>query len=256
MFGLIDFSNPSFKYAYKGYTAIINQVIDIAIDHFNRYNNTHLIISDDQILDYFDPINEIKEYNYNASDVFLDNFFKNKTQHNIYNAHTLANKNDLELRHEVFNKLLLPKSFLNDEINYLLKKFNINDRTLGLQIRGTDKNKEIPRVPDNIIISSIKKVLNENNLSKIFLSTDDNYYLQLIKNNFKENVIYNENNLISYDGNPLHFSNNRKKTNKDVLLDVYLLSNCKYFLYCYSNVSYLALSLGYQKQEYIKNINL
>jgi hypothetical protein len=101
MFGLIDFSNPSFKYAYKGYTAIINQVIDIAIDHFNRYNNTHLIISDDQILDYFDPINEIKEYNYNASDVFLDNFFKNKTQHNIYNAHTLANKNDLELRHEV-----------------------------------------------------------------------------------------------------------------------------------------------------------
>jgi hypothetical protein len=255
MFGLINFSNPAFKYNYKGYTAIINQAIDIAIDHFSRYGNYNLIISDQQILDYFDSINEIEEYDYNASNVFLDNFLKNKTQHNIYNAHTLANKNDLQLRYEVLNKILSPKLFLKDEINYLLKKFNINDKTLGLQIRGTDKNREIPRIPDDFIITSVKKTLNENNLNKIFLSTDDNYYLELIKNNFKEILIHNENNLISYDGNPLHFSNDRKKTNKDVLLDVYLLSNCNYFLYCFSNVSYLALTLGFQNQKYIKNIN-
>jgi hypothetical protein len=124
-----------------------------------------------------------------------------------------------------------------------------------LQIRGTDKTSEIPRISDNVIIESITKMLNDNQLNKVFLSTDDNYYLELIKNNFKEILIYNENNLISHDGNPIHFSNDRKKINKDVLLDVYLLSNCEYFLYCYSNVSYLALTLGSQKQKYIKNIN-
>lgn len=255
MIGLIDFSNPSFKYDYKGYTAIINQVIDISVDHFIRYGNTDLIISDEQVLDYFDPINKIEEYNYNASNVFLDNFCKNKTTHNIYNAHTLANKDDLNLRYEVLNKILLPKPFLNDEVNNLLKKFDINDKTLGVQIRGTDKKQEVPKIPDDLIIKSISQTLNDYNLNKIFLSTDDNYYLQLLKNNLKENVIYNENNLISYDGNPLHFSKNRKKTNKDVLLDIYLLSNCEHFLYCYSNVSYLALTIGSKKQKYIKNIN-
>ncbi len=255
MIGLIDFSNPIFKYDYKGYTAIINQTIDIAIDHFMRYNDTNLIINDEQILDYFDPINKIDKYEYNASNVFLDNFFKGQTNHNTHNAHTLADKNDLVLRHKVLNKILSPKSFLIDEVNELLTSLNIDNKTLGLQIRGTDKSQEIPRIPDDTIITSITKTLNQHQLDKIFLSTDDNYYLELIKNNFKEKIIYNDNNIISYDGNPLHFSNDRKKINKDVLLDVYLLSNCEYFLYCYSNVSYLALTLGSQKQKYIKNIN-
>lgn len=256
MVGLIDFSNPLFKYNYKGYTAIINQTIDIAIDHFSRYENTELIISDEQILEYFDPINIVGEADYNASNVFLENFFKHQTRHNNHNAHTLADKNDLGLRYEILNKILLLKSFLNDEINDLLNTLGIDDKTLGLQIRGTDKNQEIPRIPDDVIIESIRKTLGQFHLNKIFLSTDDNYYLELIRNNFKEiKIIYNDNNLISYDGNPLHFSNDRKKINKDVLLDVYLLSNCQYFLYCYSNVSYLALTLGSQKQKFIKNIN-
>jgi hypothetical protein len=255
MVGLIDFSNPIFNYSYKGYTAIINQIVDIAIDHFGRYGNTDLIISDEQILYYFNPINNIDESDYNASNVFLDNFFKNQTRHNTHNAHTLADKNDLNLRNEILNKILSPKPFLIEEINNLLTTLKIDDKTLGLQIRGTDKTSEIPRIPDNIIIESITKTLNENQLNKIFLSTDDNYYLELIKNSFKEILVYNENNIISHDGNPLHFSNDRKKINKDVLLDVYLLSNCEYFLYCYSNVSYLALTLGSQKQKIIKNIN-
>lgn len=255
MVGLIDFSNPLFKYDYKGYTAIINQVIDIAINHFDRYENTNLIIDDKQILEYFDPLNNLEKYDYNASNIFLDNFFKNQTRHNVYNAHTLADRNDLILRDNIFNKILTPKSFLKYEIENLLKTLGINNETLGLQIRGTDKNQEIPRVSDDTIIQLITQTLNQHNLKKIFLSTDENHYLELVRNHFKEKIIYNDNNIISYDGTPLHFSSDRKKINKDVLLDVYLLSNCEYFLYCYSNVSYLALTLGSQKQKYIKNIN-
>lgn len=255
MVGKVNLKDPRFRYETKGFTAILNQIIDIAIDHFNRYKNTNLIISDEQILRFFNLKNNIEGYDYDASSVFLDNFFKNQTIHNIHNAHTLADKNDLKLRNEILNKLLSPKTFLNEEINNLLTTLKIDNKTLGLQIRGTDKTSEIPKIPDNIIVQSISKTLNENQLNKIFLSTDDNHYLELIKNNFKKIVIYNENNLISYDGKPLHFSNDREKINKDVLLDVYLLSNCEYFLYCYSNVSYLALTLGTQKQIYIKNLN-
>lgn len=255
MVGLIDFSNTVFNYEYKGYTAIINQAIDIAIDHFVRHGNTDLIVSDQQILDLFDTNFNLIDYEYNASNVFLDNFFKNNTRHNKHNAHTLADKDDLSLRYEIFEKLLTPKKELIDEINQLLNQLNIDDKTLGVQIRGTDKNTEIPRVPDAKIIELINNDLSEHELDKIFLSTDDNHYLQLIKTNFKGKVLYNENNLISHDGTPLHFSADRKKTNKDVLLDVYLLSNCKYFLYCYSNVSYLALTLGSKTQKHIKNIN-
>jgi hypothetical protein len=256
MVGLIDFSNPTFNYNYKGYTAIINQMVDISIDHFDRYGNTDLIVSDEQILYYFNPINNITESNYNASNVFLDNFFKNQTKHNIYNAHNIADKNNLKLRNKILNKILSPKPFLNEEINNLLTALKIDDKTLGVQIRGTDKTHEIPKIPDNVIIESITKELNENQLNKIFLSTDDNYYLELIKNNFKEILVYNENNLISHDGNPLHFLNDRKKINKEVLLDVYLLSNCEYFLYCFSNVSFLALTLGVDRIKNFKNLNV
>ncbi len=255
MIGLIEFSNPSFNYRYKGYTAIINQTIDVAIDHFSKYNNTNLIISDQQVLDFFKPVYNSVNFDYNASNIFLENFFKNNTRHNQYNAHTIANREDLILRGEIFNKILTPTKEITHQVNQLLTDFNINNKTLGLHIRGTDKNSEIPRVSDDKIIDVINKMFTENKLDKIFLSTDDNYYLQLIKTNYKERVLYNDNNLISYDGNPLHFSNNRKKTNKDVLLDVYVLSNCNYFLYCYSNVSYLALTLGFEKQKHIKNIN-
>jgi hypothetical protein len=255
MIGLIDFSNPAFNYRYKGYTAIINQAVDVSINHFSEHRNTNLIISDQQILDFFDPVFDGLNYDYNASNIFLENFFKNNTRHNQYNAHTIADMEDLTLRGEIFNKILVPTKEITDEVNQLLTDFNINSKTLGLHIRGTDKDSEIPKVPDDKIVDAINEILTEHKLDKIFLSTDDNYYLQLIKTNFKEKVLYNENNLISYDGNPLHFSNDRKKTNKDVLLDVYVLSNCEYFLYCYSNVSYLALTLGSKKQKHIKNIN-
>ena len=255
MIGLIDFSASEYNYNHKGYTAIINQAIDIAVDHFIRHNNTDLVISDAQILDYFTPVHTFNKYDYSAANVFLDNFRKNQTRHNIHNAHTPADKDDLRLRHKILNRILSPKSFLTNEIADLLTTLSIDDRTLGIQLRGTDKVTEIPKTPDNIIINSITKTINQYQLSKLFLSTDDNYYLELIKNNFKEILVYNKNNVISYDNKPIHFSENRKQINKDVLLDAYILSNCKYFLHCFSNVSYLALTLGSQNQKYIKNIN-
>jgi hypothetical protein len=255
MVGLVDFSNPMFKYNYKGYTAIINQVIDIAINHFDKYNNLNLIISDQQILELFNPTYKDEIYSYNASNVFLENFINNKTRHNKHNAHTIADIEDLKIRNKIFNDLLTPKKEIIEEVELLNKKLTIDDRTLALQIRGTDKQIEIPKVSDDIIIRSIEKFLKENNLNKLFLSTDDIHYLELIKKYFSDNLLYNENNLISTDGQPIHFSKNRSRANKDVLLDVYLLSNCKYFLYCFSNVSYLALTIGSKRLKNIKNIN-
>lgn len=255
MIGLIDFSNPTFNYNYKGYTAIINQTIDIAINHFNKFGNLDLSVSDHQILENFDMLTNFEKQDYNASDDFLIDFFKGNTRHNSFNAHTLADEADLKLRCDIFNKILKPKKELLDEINQLKKDLGISNKTLGLQIRGTDKNTEIPKIPDGIIISSIQHALNKNGLTNIFLSTDDAHYLELIKSNFDGIVHHNKNNLISYDGKPLHFSDNRKKANKDVLLDVYLLSNCEYFLYCFSNVSYLALTLGAETLKEIKHIS-
>lgn len=255
MVGLIDFSNPKFNYGNKGYTAIINQTIDIAINHLNKFGNLDLLVMDQQILENFDVLNLYKTPDYNASDDFLKDFLNGKTRHNIFNAHTIADIDDLNLRHEVFNKLLKPKKELVCEIDELKTTLNITEKTLGVQIRGTDKKTEIPKIPDSVIINSIERTLKDFNLNNIFLSTDDVNYLNLIKTNFKGIVNYNENNIISHDGKPIHFSNNRQKTNKDVLLDVYLLSNCHYFSYCFSNVSYLALTLGIEKLKKIKYID-
>lgn len=255
MIGLIDFSNPLFKYNNKGYTAIVNQSIDVAINHFEKFNNLNLVISDKQILDLFEPLYSSINFSYNASDIFLEDFFDNKTRHNIHNAHTIADAKDLELRNNIFNQLLSPKMEISDEINCLKKMYNIDKKVLALQLRGTDKQTEIPRVEDDKVLISVENFLNKNKLDRIFLSTDDIHYLDLIKGNFGDSVIYNENNMISIDSKPLHFNQDRTKANREVLIDVYLLASCEYFLYCFSNVSYLALTIGSKNFKNIKNIN-
>jgi hypothetical protein len=255
MIGLINFSNPTFNYRYKGYTAIINQVVDITIEHYKLYKNFDLNIQDEQIKTHFDLIKNLGFYDYNASDLFLEKFFKNETTHNFYNAHTIANKENLNLRKFIFENILIPKKEITEGVDKIKDEIFKDKNILGIQIRGTDKINEIPKIPDDVILKQIETYFNKNKIDKIFLCTDDFNYINLLINNFGDLVEYNKNNLISYNGDPIHFSNNKEIINKEVLIDVYLLSNCHYFLYCFSNVSFLALTLGVDKIIDFKNIN-
>lgn len=255
MIGLVSLVNPSFKYTKKGFTSIINQLIDIAVEHYIKHGTYNVrVVDDEQVLYFYDNVNTLDRYDYDAGDYFLSLFFNNSSRHNFINAHSAADIDDLRLRNIVFSNILTIKPEYYVLFKREKERLQINEKTLAVHIRGTDKNTEIPKIDDEIIVSKIHKMLIENELDFVFLCTDDKHYLDLVLEHFGNKVIYNDSNKISITGLPLHFSQiDRPLLNRQVLMDVYLLSQCPHFLYCLSNVSYLALCFGCNN---FKSINL
>ena len=89
----------------------------------------------------------------------------------------------------------------------------------------------------------------------LYLATDDYKYLDMFNKKYNGLVKFNTNNIISKDNRPIHFIEDRTEINKQVMIDINTLTKCPYFLYNYSNVSYLALTIGINKFKAIHCIN-
>jgi hypothetical protein len=124
---------------------------------------------------------------------------------------------------------------------YLLKfedkkqNLNIDRGTMGVQIRGTDKITELPPLEMADIISKIDRMVLSENINKIFLASDDFSYVEKLEKHYGNRIVYNRDHHISYNSAPLHFSFHRDTINEEVLCDVAILSECPYFLYCFSS---------------------
>lgn len=253
MKGIATLTNQKFNYPYKGFCSIVNQLIDICYEHYKQYNNFEILIKDEYVEKLFD-FSYFGEFTYDASDVWLDKFFSNSLCYS-FNAHTEANIDFLKSRNFVFENILKIKKEKIDYFENVLKIQFLSKNNLGIQIRGTDKKTELPEPNNKKILSMIDNCIQNNNIQNIFLSTDDEKYLNLLKNRYGNVVKYNNKNFISTDGYPIHFKFDKQEINEQVLSDVYLLSKCEHFLYCYSNVSYLALTMGINNFKSIGLIN-
>jgi hypothetical protein len=254
--GRLNIYDSRFNYNYKGFTSIVNQLIALAKIHYERFGNYNVFVEDEQVLDLFD--NNYKVNNddniYDVHPIFFEEFYKGKYEHD-FNAHKLVDVGDLKTR-DPKNFMSLKKEHLN-QFNKLKSELFMGENILGVQIRGTDKKTELPKIEESIVINHIDKLLNNNTeIDRIFVSTDDFNYLDIILKTFGDkNVIYNDKNLISRDGEPLHTRYDRKKINYEVMSDVYLLSKCNHMLYSFSNVSFLALSMMENFNKQLININ-
>jgi len=257
MVGKLTLQDSRYNYPYKGFTSIVNQIIVLAKIHYDTYNNYDIIVEDSQILDIFENKYLLKELDhiYDVSPIFFDRFFSGFYD-NDKNAHKLVDTDDLTKRNP--NNFLTIKPKHLDYFKKLRELYFKNDKILGVQIRGTDKSTELVRIPESNVIYHIDVALkSDTRLNKIFVATDDFTYLDLIINHYgTEMVIYNQENTISRDGQPLHTTNDRKRINLEVMSDVYLLSKCDYILYSFSNVSFLALSMIENRNKILTNINL
>ena len=116
----------------------------------------------------------------------------------------------------------------------------------------SDKNTELPEIK----IESIFNLIDQNLKDKIFVSTDDKKYLDLLLERYDNKIIYDSSLEISSDSQALHHNcSDRFKINEEVLSSVYLLSKCKYFLYSFSNVSLLALIMGANDFQFVDYLN-
>lgn len=261
MVGNISLSNEKYRYDYKGFTSILNHIIELSYLHYSIYGNYNVIIEDSQVMEFFDPINEISHDSeiYNVSEIFFEQFQSNQWILSEFNAHTEANLDDLKKRN--LNNILKLKPYFFEKINNLKLELFKNYRVIGVHIRGTDKSTELPKIPIGNVFRYIDETINMGeSYDKLFVATDDYEYLSELINHYGEDfIIYNKSNLISYNSKPLHFTNDlehKKRINFEVLSDSFLLSQCDYFLYCFSNVSLLSLSLMTDPKNKIKNINL
>ena len=251
----ITLQDPRFNYSYKGFCSIVCAIIDIALEHYCVYGNLNCNIFEPQTLKLFDNIYEDGGNEYDAGSWWLDRFFQNQLHHSNYNAHTIANVENLKLKNKVFNSILK----INDDKRKLFEKkftdLGITNKTLGIQVRGTDKKIEIPEPSIDNIIQKIDTYFDMVDIQNIFLATDDIKYLNPIKERYGNLVTYDHTIHISSDNAPLHNLPNRDIINEEVLSSVFILSGCNHFLYSFSNVSLLALIMGANHHQTTLNLN-
>jgi len=255
MNAFITLQDPRFNYSYKGFCSIICSIIDIALEHYCVYENLNCSVFESQTLKLFDNVYEDGDDEYDAGSWWLDRFFQNQLHHSDYTAHTIANVENLKLKNTVFDSILKIK---DDKRKLFEKKFadlGITNKTLGIQIRGTDKKNEIPEPSIDNIIQKIDRYFDMVDIQNIFLATDDIKYLNPIKERYGNVVVYDDTIHISSDNAPLHNLPNRDIINEEVLSSVFILSSCSHFLYSFSNVSLLALIMGANHHKTILNLN-
>jgi len=231
-----------------GFGAIFNNTVNVCKYHYEKFNNNNIFIDNNEINEIFytKEINNKDEYLYDLEKSY-DSMYPNPS-----NAHVICDIERVKEKNKIFNIFFKLKDIEYYEFE---KNKYINDKTLSIHIRGTDKSSEV--TPPNIeyIFSSIQEMIDNNEIDNIFLATDDMFYIDKITSRFGNIVKYYKDKTISLDGRPLHFIDDRTKLNKELMTDVYLLSESKYFLYCFSNVSYLALTMGINNFKKIKCIN-
>jgi hypothetical protein len=251
----ITLRDPRFNYSYKGFCSIVCAIIDIALEHYCVYENLNCSVFESQTLKLFDNVYDDGDDEYDAGSWWLDRFFQNQLHHSNYTAHTIANIENLKLKNKVFNSILKIKEGKRKIFEKKFTDLGITDKTLGVQIRGTDKKNEIPEPSIDNIIQKIDRYFDMVDIQNIFLATDDIKYLNPIKERYGNLVTYDHTIHISSDNAPLHNLPNRDIINEEVLSSVFILSGCSHFLYSFSNVSLLALIMGANHHKTILNLN-
>jgi hypothetical protein len=250
--GYISYSDARFNYPYKGFCSIVCGIIDMALEHYIVNDNFNIEISESQTLNLFENISPKNNQIYEVGSWWLERYFLNQIYDYQYNAHTPANLDNLKIKNKVYNNILKIKNEYLDKFDTKRLELGINEDTLGIQIRGTDKIQELPAIQIQNIFDLIDKVEKQ----KIFVATDDKYYLDCLLNRYGKRIIYDDSLQISSGSQSIHHNCvNRSQINEEVLSSVYLLSKCDHFLYSFSNVSLLTLIMGANNFKFIDYLN-
>ncbi len=250
--GYISYSDPRFNYPYKGFCSIVCGIVDMALEHYIVNDNFNIEVVESQTLNLFDNISPKSNKFYNVGSWWLERYFSNQIYQGQYNAHTPANIDNLKVKNKVYNNILRIKDEYVEKFENKRVKLGIDGDTLGVQIRGTDKKEELPEIE----IETVFELIDSNDREKIFVATDDKYYLEYLLDRYGSRIIYDNTLQISSGSQSIHHNClNRSQVNEEVLSSVYLLSKCSHFLYSFSNVSLLALIIGINDFEFVDYLN-
>ena len=239
----LKFNNSGIFLNKAGICSIINEAINICQYHVNKFNNYDVYITSKELSDIFDFKTKHRKSLY-GWDIRSD--YVNSNIQNPSNAHTVFEPTLIHEKRLIFDALFFLKGI--DKMILDTDTF-VKNKTLGLHLRGTDKAGEVKSVDTLKLFTKIDFLISEKKINSIFLATDDERYLSLLAERYPELLLFDYNKTISKNGKPIHFKRNRRIINREVIKDCFILSRCPFFIYSFSNVSYLALTMGVGKFE-------
>lgn len=158
---------------------------------------------------------------------------------------------------EVFNKHVQVLPEIEESVRTWIKEFGT--RTLGIHFRGQEQN----RTPGHAfgptkrqMLEASRTLARELNLDRIFLVTEDQSYLDLLRSEFGSALIFTNSfrtrgkNAYRMQPRSLH----RYKLGREVLVDAILLSRCQALICSDSNVSEFAKLMNGGRYEAIWQI--
>jgi len=235
----------------SGFCTIVNDVIKHCRLHYERFNNLDIFIEIEELSKIFNIEKKYNDSEYTIdidreySKIFEDESWRdNLNDYKIISTHEIIDIDVLSEKNTIYESI-----FNNTDVD------NNFDKTLGIHIRGTDKYTEVKPIEISEIFKKVDEMFNTYDIDSIYLATDDYKYFDLFNNKYNGLVKFNNNNIVSKDDRPIHFIEDRTEINKQVMMDINTLVKCPYFLYNYSNVSYLALTIGINKFKAIHCVN-
>ena len=180
--------------------------------------------------------------------------YYDKPYNHIINEFYLKNR---KIANEIITTYLKINDHITEKVDLFWKKnLSLYNYVIGIHLRGTDKDKNIGgrKVLPSEYYKYIDYLLNKHNNSIIFLATDDPSYLFIVKEKYKEKIVYiddiarNSSNILYCD-----LGNNYKK-GEDVLIDCLCLSKCDFLIHSSSAVSEFAIYYNINLHEH--NFNL
>jgi hypothetical protein len=140
----------------------------------------------------------------------------------------------------LIQKYIHLKSELKQKRDAFVERHFKDHFVIGVHFRGTDKEREAPRVPPKMVIEEIQRAVSQlkTDRFKIFVATDEQPFLDEVQRLFKDRLIF----IPAYrslDEYPVHFSNkNQYKMGEEAILDCLLLSECNMLIRTASNLSF------------------
>jgi hypothetical protein len=141
--------------------------------------------------------------------------------------------------HELITKYIKIKQGILDKVNAFCQANFGNSTIISIHYRGTDKFNEAPRVQYEEIQTKIAEYIQLNNIKnyKIFIATDEQNFVDHMKEVFPDTIISYETERAT-DGQPLHYKlANQYKSGEDALIDCLLLSRGDILFRTSSNLS-------------------
>ena len=151
-----------------------------------------------------------------------------------------------------FGKIKIKKEILQKVDNFYKKKFKKNYKILGVHFRGstykTARGHGFPLTKD-LMIKNIQFLLKKFNYDKIFVVTEEQEYLKVLKENFREKLIYyNSFRMKKLDSFKIYpRKNHRYLLGEEILIETVLLSRCDGLTFIKSNVISAAIMFAKKK---------